>query len=205
MDRIGHPRRSFNSAGTSGVSLPDSRHSNAAPTDAEVCEREFLIPLFPTPAERITFITPATKPSSMKTISPHGDVDSKRSKPQPIVAPTTTPATSSEERRRPTAMADALDCACPLAFRIGQSGFALILKFGQTLIQTSEPCGKRSLVGRRFAIVSAFTVIVPCAVRHACDTRNNAANAGNNAPSPFKAGRTILSASCQVKIALIAC
>src|SRR5215208_6211321 len=61
-----------------------------------------------TPADLITLTTPAAKPSRKNTMSPHGDVDSKRSKPQPITAPTTTPAINSEESRKPRAIADAL-------------------------------------------------------------------------------------------------
>src|SRR5438876_11220677 len=55
-----------------------------------------------TPADRITLTTPAVKPSSKNTISPHGDVDSKRSNPQPMTAPTITPATNSDESRKPS-------------------------------------------------------------------------------------------------------
>src|SRR5882724_6931037 len=67
-----------------------------------------------TPADLITLITPATKPSRKNTISPQGDVDSKRSKPQPITAPTTTPAINSEESRKPRAIAEALAAPSPL-------------------------------------------------------------------------------------------
>src|SRR3569623_1621009 len=69
--------------------------------------------LFATPAARITLITPAVKPSRKNTISPQGDVDSKRSKPQPMAAPTSTPAINSDERRKPRAIADALAEAFP--------------------------------------------------------------------------------------------
>jgi len=48
-----------------------------------------------TPAARITFSTPAAKPSSKNTIIPHGEVPSKRSISQPTAAPTKTAATSS--------------------------------------------------------------------------------------------------------------
>ena len=37
-----------------------------------------------TPADLTTLTTPATKPSSKNTMRPNGDVDNKRSKPQPI-------------------------------------------------------------------------------------------------------------------------
>ena len=70
--------------------------------------------------------------------------------------------------------------------------------FGQPLIQTSEPCGKRSFVGGRF-LATAISAVIR-AVRHGVETRNDAAVDGNDAPSPSKAARTILSASNQVKI-----
>jgi hypothetical protein len=76
--------------------------------------------------------------------------------------------------------------------------FAAVLNFGQPVIQTSEPCGKRSFVGR-FIATSISAVFR--AVRHAVETRNDAAVDGNYAPSPSKAARTILTASNQVKIA----
>jgi len=44
---------------------------------------------------RITFTTPAAKPSIMKTIKPHGDVPAAESRPQPSAMPTRTPATNS--------------------------------------------------------------------------------------------------------------
>jgi hypothetical protein len=71
--------------------------------------------------------------------------------------------------------------------------FAVIPNFGQPLIQTSEPCGKRSFVGR-FVATSVPAVAVPRAVGHAVDTWNFAALAGINAPPPLKAARTILTA-----------
>src|SRR3954465_13206826 len=66
-----------------------------------------------TPADLITLITPAAKPSRKNTMRPHGDVDSKRSKPQPITAPTTTPAINSEESRKPRATAAAVAAPSP--------------------------------------------------------------------------------------------
>src|ERR1700730_6158727 len=45
--------------------------------------------------------------------------------------------------------------------------------YGQPVIQTSEPCGKRSFIGRRFIATS-----IPAVVRafsHAAETRNDAA------------------------------
>jgi hypothetical protein len=44
---------------------------------------------------------------------------------------------------------------------------------GQPVIQTSEPCGKRSFFGRRFIAPSIFAVIR--AFSHAVETRNEAA------------------------------
>src|SRR5437016_3981612 len=68
-----------------------------------------------TPADLTTLTTPATKPSSKNTMKPNGDVDNNRSKPQPIPAPTATPATNSEERRKPSAIAEALAALSPLS------------------------------------------------------------------------------------------
>jgi hypothetical protein len=59
-----------------------------------------------TPADRITLRTPAAKPSSKKTIIPHGEIPNQRSINQPTAAPTKTPATSSVESRKPRAIAD---------------------------------------------------------------------------------------------------
>src|SRR5262249_40889844 len=66
------------------------------------------------PAARITLSTPATNPNSRPTISPHGELPSHRSRNQPIIEPTTTPATSSVESRRPRAIAD--ESAAPCSF-----------------------------------------------------------------------------------------
>ena len=103
---------------------------------------------------------------------PKGDVDSKRSKPQPIAAPTTTPAINSEESRKPRAIAEAL--AAPVSASLSglvSPDFAAAANFGQPLIETSEPCGKRSFVGRFIAIsVSALVR----AFRHAVETRHDA-------------------------------
>src|SRR5215468_520988 len=59
-----------------------------------------------TPAARITLSTPAAKPSNKKTMSPHGEIPSHRSSSQPISAPTSTPATSSVDSRKPRAIAE---------------------------------------------------------------------------------------------------
>src|ERR1700686_1593496 len=50
--------------------------------------------------------------------------------------------------------------------------FAVVPNFGQTVIQTSEPCGKRSFVGR-FIATSMSAVFR--AVRHAVEPRNDVA------------------------------
>src|SRR4051794_16627837 len=44
--------------------------------------------------------------------------------------------------------------------------------FGQPVIQTSEPCGKRGFIGGRCAAISIFAVIR--VVSHALQTRNEA-------------------------------
>ena len=108
VDRIGgHASRSLGSrslAGRTALLRRLTQLSNAQLRFACSLSDCFDI----TPADRITLTTPAVKPSSKNTMRPQGEVDSKRSKPQPRAAPTRTPATSSEERRSPTAMADAL-------------------------------------------------------------------------------------------------
>src|SRR5262249_4369860 len=63
-------------------------------------------PLETTPAARITLSMPAAKPRSRNTISPQGEIPSKKSSTQPNAAPTRTPATSSVESRKPRAIAD---------------------------------------------------------------------------------------------------
>jgi hypothetical protein len=77
---------------------------------------------------------------------------------------------------------------------------AVTPNFGETLIEISEPCGKRSFVGRRLVATPISALVVSCAAGHAVDTRNNTAIDGNNAPLPSKAARTILTATGQVKI-----
>jgi len=71
-----------------------------------------------------------------------------------------------------------------LQIRLVSPDFAAVPNFGQPVIQTSEPCGKRSFVGRRL-IATSISVIVRVA-RHVVDTRNDAAVDGNDAPSPLK-------------------
>jgi hypothetical protein len=47
---------------------------------------------------------------------------------------------------------------------------AIIPYFGQPVIQTSEPCGKRSFLERRF--IAICIAAVARAVRHDVETRN---------------------------------
>jgi hypothetical protein len=37
--------------------------------------------------------------------------------------------------------------------------FAAVTNFGQPVIQTSEPCGKRSFVGRRLIAIATYVVV----------------------------------------------
>jgi hypothetical protein len=68
-------------------------------------------------------------------------------------------------------------------------------KFGQPLIKTSEPFGKRSFLGRSIAI---SILAVSRVLSHATKTRN-AAVEWKLRPPPSKAARTILTAHNQVK------
>jgi hypothetical protein len=68
-------------------------------------------------------------------------------------------------------------------------------QFGQPLIETSEPFGKRSFLGRSIAI---SIPAVSRALSHATKTRN-AAVEWKLRPPPLKAARTILTAHNQVK------
>jgi hypothetical protein len=67
--------------------------------------------------------------------------------------------------------------------------------FGQPLIKTSEPFGKRSFLGRSIAI---SILVVSRVLSHATKTRN-AAVEWKLRPPPSKAARTILMAHNQVK------
>jgi hypothetical protein len=70
-----------------------------------------------------------------------------------------------------------------------------VAKFGQPLIKTSEPFGKRSFLGRSIAIsIPAVSRVLS----HATKTRN-AAVEWKLRPPPSKAARTILTAHNQVK------
>src|SRR5215813_2469772 len=62
--------------------------------------------------------------------------------------------------------------------------FPVATNFGQPSIQTSEPCGKRSFV-RRFIAISLFPLVR--AFRHVVETRYDAQDEKNCAPSPLKA------------------
>src|ERR1700704_4117287 len=57
-----------------------------------------------------------------------------------------------------------------LASRLASPDFSAVPNFGQPLIQTSEPCGKRSFVGGRL-FATAISAVVR-AVRHDVETRN---------------------------------
>jgi hypothetical protein len=70
-----------------------------------------------------------------------------------------------------------------------------VAKFGQPLIKTPEPFGKRSFLGRSIAI---SILAVSRALCHATKTRNAAAE-WKLRPPPSKAARTILMAYNQVK------
>jgi hypothetical protein len=70
-----------------------------------------------------------------------------------------------------------------------------VAKFGQPLIEISEPFGKRSFLGRSIAI---SIPAVSRALCHATKTRNAAAE-WKLRPPPSKAARTILMAHNQVK------
>ena len=71
----------------------------------------------------------------------------------------------------------------------------------QLLIKTGQSCGEFDFV-RRWAgrLLIAAMLIIPCA-SHAKDTRFDASARPEKAPSPSKAGGTILMALAQVKIA----
>ena len=71
-----------------------------------------------------------------------------------------------------------------LASGLVSPDFAAALNLGQPLIETSEPCGKRSFVGRRL-IATSISVVVR-AFSHAAETRNNVAVDGNYARHPQK-------------------
>ena len=68
------------------------------------------------------------------------------------------------------------------------------------MIQTVEPCGKRSLVGRQFVWSGIAAILIVRAVSHCIDTHAPRA-IPENAPPPTKTARTILTAKDQVKIA----
>src|SRR5205085_10701060 len=145
-----------------------------------------------------TLKTPAAKPSRKNTMSPQGDVDSKRSKPQPIPAPTTTPAINSEERRRPRAIAEALAAPSPLPL-VGWS--VLILRLSRIsdnrwsrLPSLAESAASSGDLSR---LPSPLSSVPSAMLRRPATKRVN----GNDAPSPSKAARTILTTSNQVKIA----
>ena len=142
MDRIGHGRSvSF------GALTPRAAPRRSNPSDARSSSPER--PPDTTPAARITLSTPAAKPSKRNTIIPHGEIPSHRSSSQPMNAPTSTPATSSVESRKPRASADGSVAgrdAEPLRMR----GARLV--WSSRSPRLLEPRGESGLVGRRFPL-----------------------------------------------------
>jgi len=58
--------------------------------------------------------------------------------------------------------------------RLISPDLSAVAKFGQPLVETSEPCGKRSLIGRLIAIPVSAAVVR--AIRHDVETRRVAAS-----------------------------
>ena len=127
-----------------------------------------------TPADLTTLTTPAVKPSRTNTMSPHGEVDSKRSNPQPISRADDN--AGDQLRRKPEPERHRRGSGSSVsAFSSGlvSPDFAAVPNFGQPVIQTSEPCGKRSFVRGRLIATSISAVVR--AFSHAVETRNDAA------------------------------
>ncbi len=78
---------------------------------------------------------------------PNGDVDSSLSNPQPISSPDDN-ARDQFGGKLKTARHGRCPGSAVSVFGSGliSLGFAAVTKFGQPLIETSEPCGKRSFV-----------------------------------------------------------
>src|ERR1700719_4680973 len=119
MDRIGHDRSGFLRflIPTPPAHTPSGRTVFDYPSGGAPGSRSGA-----TPAARITFTTPAAKPSNKNTISPHGEIPSMRSSAQPTAAPTRTPATSSLESRNPRAYPDASAAGRPRCSSDGSPG-----------------------------------------------------------------------------------
>src|SRR4029079_10946310 len=79
------------------------------------------------------------------------------------------------------------------AFSAGlvRPGFAAVTNFGQPVIETSEPCGKRSFVGRR--LIAIPICVVASVFGHAQDTKR-CCGGWKLRPSPQEAARAILTA-----------
>ena len=131
-------------------------------------------------------------------MSPRGDVDRRRSMPQPIPAPTRTPATSSDESRKPSAMAEALDATSPfppagwsvLSLRLSRSADNRWSRL-PSLAESAASSGDFSRLPSPLPSVRSAIFGDPTRV----------AGNRNYAPSPSKAARTILTAPSRVKIA----
>ena len=134
-----------------------------------------------TPAARITLRTPAAKPSSRNTISPHGEIPSQRSSSQPISAPTRTPATSSVESRKPRANPEALAAA-------GRGP----VSFSDARLAVSSRLPRRWSLAERAASSSGGSLRSPCprlssAMLSTCSDKKASA-----CPAALKAARTLL-------------
>jgi len=130
-------------------------------------------------------------------MSPKGDVDSRWSIPQPIAAPTRTPATNSEESRKPSAMAEAL--AAPSSpspagwlvpsLRLSRSSDNRWSRL-PSLAESAASSGDLSRLP--FPLLSVRSAML--------ETRHDVTGNRNYAPSPLKAARTILTVLSRVKI-----
>ena len=130
-------------------------------------------------------------------MNPKGFVDSRRSIPQPITAPTRTPATNSDESLKPRAMAEARDAPSPpslagwsvLSSRLSRSADSRWSRL-PSLAESAASSGDFSrLPFPRLSVPSAM-----CGDPTPCCWKQKLR------PSPSKAARTILRASTRVKI-----
>src|ERR1700733_10812925 len=129
-------------------------------------------------------------------MSPKGDVESRRSKPQPISAPTRTPATNSDERRKPSAIAEARALPSPLP---ASDWSVLMFRLSRTSDNRCSrlPSLAESAASSEDDLLSSSRSFVPCAM--IAKTRTIAENE-NDPRHPSKAARTILTTLNQVKI-----
>ena len=149
-----------------GSDRSSARHLSSQPATPALCNQ--VVPACrlngrfcpePRPPICITLTTPAVKPSRKNTMSPQGDVDSKRSKPQPI---SRSDDNAGDQFGRKPETARHRRCSGS-AVSASSSGLvspdvAAVPNFGQPVIQTSEPCGKRSFIGGRFVAISISAV-----------------------------------------------